>query len=1671
MTNHDQVAQLKRAVQAIQDLRAKLAAVERARTEPIAIIGIGCRFPGGVTSPEAFWQLLVNGVDAITPVPPDRWDSEDLFDADPAAPGKITTRWGGFLDDIDQFDAAFFGISPREAARMDPQQRLLLEVAWEALEDAGQTTARLAGSQTGVFIGLHSHSQDYYSLQVADPAAIDLYTGTGTAHNVASGRLAYVFDLHGPNVAVDTACSSSLVAVHLAVQSLRAGECNQALAGGVNVMLSPEFTIAASRMRMLAGDGRCKTFDARADGFVRGEGCGIVVLKRLSDALAAGDPIYAVIRGSAINQDGHTNGLTAPNGLSQQAVIRAALENGGVDPARVTYVEAHGTGTPLGDPIEVEALAAVLGAASDRRCYLGSVKTNFGHLEGAAGIAGLIKTALALQQQAIPANLHFTALNPHIQLGGTRLEVPTALLPWPLDEQRYAGVSSFGWSGTNAHVILEAAPPAAPLASPRPPARTHYLLPVSARDPKALRALARSLQELFTSDQSAAPDAVCYTASVHRSHHDYRLAVVGQSRAELAQQLAAALASEGSIGQKPVTRLPGLVFVCPGQGSQWLGMGRQLFAQVPAFRDVIERCDQAMKPLVAWSLIEQLTALETRLSDIDVIQPALCAIEIALAAAWRAWGVEPDAVVGHSMGEVAAACIAGALTLDEAMLIICTRSRLMKRVSGQGAMAVVNLPVDQAQAAIGSYADRLSVAVSNSPQSSVLSGDPGTLDTVIKALQSRNVFCRPVQVDVAAHSPHMDALRAELETALRNLKPQAARQPIYSTVTGRLINGEELAAAYWSRNLREPVMFSAAVQQMIADGITTFIELSPHPILLAAIEQGLQHRQLTGLALPSLRREEDEQTVLLASLGALYAHGYDIAWSQLYPQGQLVSLPPYPWQHERFWFEAPAAVSKATWLAELDHPLLGARLPELAQLPDGSCVWHHRLDARWNRFLREHYALGASDTLPEQVYRDMALAAAQLLFGQRLHTLGELTVLQPVPLDSTDVTLQATLTPVDDRTARFELFSRVAPGTWQKCIIAIVAISSADLEWLYAVTWQVKPRAAAAATHALPAGRWLIFSEADAFGSDLAAALSAQGDHCLFVTPGLTYAREPDRISVDPARREDFQRLCAEVFRFDQPPIRGILYLWGLTAQAQAVTCGGALHLVQSLAHVKQLPLPRVWFITRGAQQVADEAGLAVAQATLWGLGRVIAVEHPDLWGGLIDLDPAAANAAAVVATEVTTPEHEDQIALRSNRRYVARLQQAPQAPDTGLLVRADATYLITGGLGGLGLQVARWLAQQGARHLVLIGRSAPRPEALEIIRNLKQAGVQATVNSCDVSEAAAVMRLIAEIDQTPAPLRGIIHAAGVLDDGVLLLQDWSRFARVFASKVEGAWNLHTAVRDRRLDFFVLFSSAAALLGNPGQANYAAANAFLDTLAQYRRASGLPAVSINWGFWAEVGLAIQAGRSARLSGRGLAAFSPEQGLEALDYVLRREYTTLAVLDIDWLTYFKQLPSGQPPAFMRELQAGTAAAAVNEQSVERSDIMQRLSELAEADRVEVFSAYVRQLAALVMRFDTIEAIAPDQGFFRLGMDSMMAVELRNRLQIDLDCPLPPMLTFDYPTVKALTRYLLEVLFPAAPAATETDVPSEALAELADLSKDELKALLDEELRSIDEGALE
>ncbi len=870
--------------------------------EPIAVVGMACRFPGGVRNPDEFWELLTSATDAITEVPSSRWDIEQYYDEDPSTPGKMNTRWGGFLDGVDGFDAPFFGISPREARTMDPQQRLLLQVSWEALESAAIAPEQLVGSSTGVYVGISNSDYGGRLLHARGASQLDAYAITGNAFSVAAGRVSYLLGLQGPSMPVDTACSSSLVAVHLAARALQNRDCSVALAGGVNVLLTPSGTICFSRLGAMAPDGRCKTFDASADGYVRSEGCGVVVLKRLSDAEAAGDPILGVIRGSAMNHDGRSNGLTAPSGIAQQAVIRSALHESGRRREDVRFVEAHGTGTALGDPIELQALGAVFGDPTRQTepLLVGSVKTNIGHAEAAAGMAGMIKALLALQHRTLPPNLHFDTPTPHVPWATLGVAVPTEATPLEADGvPLLAGVSSFGIGGTNAHVLLEQAPPAAaPVRSPEPPA---YLLPLSARHPKALRALA----QLWIERLSPGDDLrdLVHTAATRRSQHPFRWAVIGAS----AEELTEALAGRVALPAPPVrSRRPERpVFVFPGQGGQWQAMGSQLLVESPVFRREIEACARAFAPHVSWSITQLLagTADESLWRRDDVIQPALFAMQAGLLALWRSLGVEPAAVVGHSMGEVAAAYAAGALSLEDAGRIICLRSQLASQAARGGAMAVVGIPPEQAQQ-LAEQVPGMVVATINGPRLCVLSGERSALEEIVQRLEEEEAFARLVPVDYASHSPAMDGVRDELERRLQGeIEPQPATASWWSTVEAE-DKSDAPGAAYWGSNLRQPVQFWPVVAELLERGFDTFIEINPHPVLASSVEAGFAAAGVQGVALGSIQREQGALCDLLEQRGRLYEAGHPLLSDALPPaHAAIASLPAYPWQERRHWTE------------------------------------------------------------------------------------------------------------------------------------------------------------------------------------------------------------------------------------------------------------------------------------------------------------------------------------------------------------------------------------------------------------------------------------------------------------------------------------------------------------------------------------------------------------------------------------------------------------------------------------------------------------------------------------------------------------------------------------------------------------------------------------------------
>ena len=949
----DQLSPLQRAVLALKEIRAKLDATERLKTEPIAIVGMSCRFPGGANGPEQFWELLRNGVDAITEVPADRWNIDAYYNSNPHTSGKMYTRYGGFIQQVDQFDPYFFGISAREAVSMDPQQRLLLEVGWEALENAGQAPEHLSGSQTGVFMGLFMDDYSRFSLYSGDPNQIDAYSSLGNARSIAVGRLAYILGLQGPVMQLDTACSSSLLAVHLACQSLRAQECNLALAGGVNLILAPEASIGLCKLKALAPDGRCKTFDATADGYGRGEGCGIVVLKRLSDAIANGDNILALVRGSAVNHDGPSSGLTVPNGLAQEKLIRQALKSAKVEPLQVSYVETHGTGTSLGDPIEVRALGSVLceGRSPENPLRIGSVKTQLGHLESAAGVASLLKVVLALQHAQIPPHLHFQQPSPYIPWAQLPVVVPTQPTAWPaLQGQRLAGVSSFGISGTNVHLILEQAPEIPSLA-PATVERPLHLLSLSAKTEPALRSLASRYQTFLADHPEASLADVCFTANTGRTHFDHRLAIVAESSVQLQQALGAVSANQptAAVVTQVVNKRPKIAFLFTGQGAQYVGMGRQLYETQPTFRQALERCEEILRPYLEQPLLSVLYPTPDApelLHETAYTQPALFALEYALAELWKSWGIVPDVVMGHSVGEYVAACVAGVYSLEDGLKLIAERGRLIQTLPQNGMMAAVFSNEARVATVIAPYAGRVAIAGVNGPENIVISGARAAVQEVLEELKSHGITAQPLNVSHAFHSPLMTTILDDFEQVARSVQFQAPRIPLISNLTGQMLNPQEIPdATYWRRHLREPVRFSAGIEMLHERGYELFMELGPSSTLSGMGKRCLPEGAASWLA--SLKKGQEDWQQLLSSLRELYIRGVKIDWSgfdQNY-QRRRIALPTYPFQRQRYWFETPSgeigANRKPAQIQQRNIPFTNTTEPQtsISALPEWFYTW------------------------------------------------------------------------------------------------------------------------------------------------------------------------------------------------------------------------------------------------------------------------------------------------------------------------------------------------------------------------------------------------------------------------------------------------------------------------------------------------------------------------------------------------------------------------------------------------------------------------------------------------------------------------------------------------------------------------------------------------------------
>jgi acyl transferase domain-containing protein/thioesterase domain-containing protein/acyl carrier protein len=2180
--------------------------------ESIAIIGMACRFPGAPDL-RSFWQLLSEGRSAVSEVPADRWNADAFFDPTNEVPGMMSVRWAAFVENPDQFDPQFFGITPREAVRMDPQQRVLLEVAWEAMENAGRPAEEMAGTKTGVFVGIGGNdyskvvvNQDHYY------TCIDAHLGTGNALSIAANRVSYVFDLHGPSAAVDTACSSSSLAIHFAVESLRRGESDAALAGGVNLILTPETTIAFSKARMLSPEGMCRPFDSRANGYVRGEGCGLVLLKRLADAERDGDNILGIIRATSVNQDGRTSGISAPNSQSQMACIRSAQKQANIKPDDVDYIEAHGTGTPLGDPIEMMALSQVFAATDEkaRPCHVSSVKANVGHMETVSGVAGLIKTVLMIQHEEFLPQTHFESLNPHIKFEGTRLAIPTEHIKWPRGKRRrIAGISSFGFGGTNTHLIVEAPGESTATleqngsATDRNLAKRPFdLLKLSAKSEAALQQQAKQLADYLDEEPTAALTDICWSANTGWADFNHRAVVSASDTDQLRQRLDAVAKGEAAsatgVKQATVRAIgrPNVAFLFTGQGSQYVNMGRSLYESQPVFRRALEKCDATLRQ--HWggqSLLEILyptgdSGVKAELlHQTQYTQPALFALEYSLSELWASWGVRPDIVLGHSVGEYAAACVAGVMSLEDGLRLIAERARLMQSVKQHGKMAVVFAAQERVAKEIKSAGGKVVIAVLNGPDNTVISGDADAVEKLAARFEADGVQVKLLNVSHAFHSPLMDEMLDEFERIAAGIEFHAPRVPLAANLTGQLMS-EAPTARYWRDHLRNAVQFEAGMKRIAEAKPAIVIEIGPTASLL-----GMGRRcesKLEAAWLPSLRDGQPDWNVVAGSLSEYYTRGGKVDWRgwDRGAQRRRLLLPNYPFQRSRHWLETdvsrrvpnPGDFSPSFSSAGGNrpaHPLLGRSL---------ATVWTHklfesRLSSRSPSYLVDHQVQGSVVT-PAAAYIEQALAAAEELFGPGQHGVANLTIQQAMFLpEGVRRRVQVAASPESGGESTVEIYSRSdeetdAASAWNMhasgtivhesrnaaddlpridleaiCDSAVmirsreefyesiaarglaygpsfrmieeihggvdgslagiklpesvvreapayhlhpvlgdallqgmagavpleedgssspytympvgvrrvrivkkiedysqplfvhalrtskdsspsperveadVALLTADGEvlvtfegaqvqrlgrtggtdkstdtsrWLYEIQWRELPLrdgdSASQQKSATTSGQqWLIFADSNGVAQKVADRLTTDGGSCILVEPAKEYVAtdsapangQPGHhgsAKINPLDEGHYRQLFDEQFVARKRGCAGIVHLWSLDIKpgdlevdidrASALGVGGALQLGRALSRVNLPKQPPLWFVTEGAQAV-DEASPAIEQSPLIGFGRVAALELPDFKPQLVDLDPRASDgdvdeSAAALAAELQNRSTDGEVAFRDGKRLVARLAHStatdssndqstvaklavPNGPfqlritqagsfdalkfvpveresvaacqveievratglnfsdvlkalglypgikDTivplgieasgivtavgegvsrfkvgdevlgvvpyafashartadyaivhkpksvdhdaaatipitfltayyglvrlaqmqpgervlihagaggvglaaiqiaqhigaevyatagseskrdflrslgvkhvyssrstafadeilaetnregvdivlnslpgeaitkslsilraygrfleigktdiyqnrmiGLLpfqdnlsyfaidldrmlrqrsdyirdlfaevmthfeaghyeplmftrfeaestidsfrymsqrknigkvivafesreskvgsrepetesqakVRKDGTYLVTGGLGALGTRVAKWLAGQGAGAVALLSRRAPSAEAEQSLNAIRSAGAKVVVLQGDVANAKSLQKALAQLPSDLPPLRGVIHAAGVLADGILVDMTLEQLNRAMDPKVRGTWNLHVATRDLPLDFFVLFSSVASVLGSPGQANYAAGNAFLDALAHARRSKGLPATAINWGPWAGSGMAAEAGRDASVKQRGMALIEPEAGLELLGQLMLSGRPQVAAMDVRWSDMLKLLGARQP-ALLREI-ADDVQEAGGEVGASRVDhaFRQKLAAADAATRHTLIQDYIRQELARIIGIEPA-SLETDQPLSSFGLDSLLALELKNNLEGRLDFTLPMAKLMEGPSIASL-----------------------------------------------------
>ncbi|NEO13005.1 MULTISPECIES: type I polyketide synthase [unclassified Moorena] len=1822
--------------------------------QDIAIIGMACRFPGA-NDLNSYWTNLCEGKESITFM-----ELQQVLDHEEEP--KIANHpdyvlAAPIIDAIDRFDAEFFRYSSREASAIDPQQRVLLETAWHAFENAGYGATDIK-EPVGVFAGTGGLVTSYFANRIGRTEQLPNTTGSmehmGMDKDFVSTRVSYKLDLTGPSVNIQTACSTSMVVLHTACRSILSGESEMALAAASCIRVPQHRGYLYSEGNILSQDGHCRPFDQEAKGTIFGSGVGAIVLKPLNKAIRDNDNIYAVIKSTAVNNDGAKKvSYTASSVPAQAKAVVEALTVANIEPEQLKYLECHATGTIVGDPLEIQAMTKAFKfiGIKQSQVTIGSVKANIGHLEQASGMAALIKTALILKHGKIPPQINLNQVNDKLNLATSPFKINTKFeefSPISLDKETEqkpicAVVNSLGLGGTNGCAVL--AQPPSKVTTQNVIDRPFHVLTISAKTEKALEDLVSKYQSYLETNPELALADVCYTASTGRVHFNHRLGAIASDPTELMEKLLGWKTQAELVGVfsgQPNSESPKIAFLFTGQGSQYVNMGQQLYEQAPTFRQALEQCDQILQSYLETSILEILYPQEEQKSSIldqtAYTQPAIFALEYALFKLWSTWGIKPNVVMGHSVGEYVAATVAGVFSLEDGLKLIAMRGKLMQQLPSGGEMVSVMASESQVTEAIKEYTSQVTIAAVNGPESIVISGESGAIATICTSFQKMGIKTKQLQVSHAFHSPLMEPMLTEFEAVAKQVTYNQPKIPLISNVTGTEVGAEITTAEYWVGHVRQPVRFAQSMKTLEEQGYETFLEIGSKPILLGMGRQCVTED--VGEWLPSLRPGVDEWQQMLYSLGQLYVKGVKIDWSGFESDynRHKVALPTYPFQRARYWLEN--ANSQTISTTKL-HPLINRKFksPLSKEIFFESEFSTHNLPFLADHLIYEkvvvpgasHISLllaGASLTfsatgcqledilfpqalaIPEQGVRNVQMVLTpedssysfqvisfdssssstngssswdlhatgkispitessqhsletikeiqsrcsqkvegaeiyQVLWDRQIHLgdsfrwidqvwLGEGEVLCQMKVPETvldalqyqihpaliDSCFQSSLavfyfglsgdeseTFVPFSIEKFTFYQRpenrrlwcygrqVKDGTSEEKLLkteiqlfdqtgqlvaqvdgfkarkanpkALLMTLDSDLnDWFYEINWQAQPLTKTAKSDENISGKWLVFALNDELMESVGKNLQQKGEDYIWVSPGSEYRQlDAQHYQINPTIAEQFLKLLQ-----DNSEIKGILHLWGINEvedlqTVQQLGCATGLHLLQALIEAGLTDVIPMWLVTQGTQSVLDEAEVVQPkQGSLWGLGRVISSEHPELRCGRIDLDPTSQISEVIpsLVDEMFSDSNEDQIAIRQGVRYVARLVRQKKLPilESQQSIKAEASYLITGGLGALGLEVAQWMVKEGAKHIVLTGRRSPNETAGKIIGDLEAAGATVSVLLGDISTQDSLTKILEEISGSLPPLKGVIHAAGVLDDGVLQKMSWERFTKVLAPKVSGTWYLHQLTRDLPLDFFVCFSSIASMLGNSGQGNYAAANAFMDAMAHYRRGLGLPGLSINWGPWASGGMAARLGtqHQNRSDISGMRTIQPEQGMVALENLLSVSQSQVGVFPVNWSQWF-QVQTGTTVPMLTDLMP------YKPKQSQEGWLIEQLEAVPPEQRRQLLTNEVRRQVAQVVGTADPERIDTEAGFFDIGIDSLILTELRNRLQSILGCPLSATVLFNYANIDDLVNYLAQDVLETISFEELKDTSSEELnltEDLSELSTDELATLLANEI---------